>query len=172
MDVCVKTWFVNLLLGISITTTGPDLNPGTDVVADNQLADYSYLTEDSFSLGDSGELLRCATGIGTDSSSSLKLGGWYYNDNQLATGSKCLPSSEFKVRSASGRKYPGIIVLYPCDKEDPLSLDEEGVYSCRMTNSSMMVQTTRVGLYLSGRSKLLSITSLLTIFHLCTQLLQ
>ena len=78
----------------------------------------------------------------------------------------------FEVRSANKRKFPGIINLYPCG---PLLPDEEGVYSCVMMNSSMMVQTTRVGLYLSGRSEsvdMYPITSLLTIFHLCTQLLQ
>ena len=153
MDVCVKTWFVNLLLGISITTTGPDLNPGTDVVAKNRLADYSYLTEDRFTFDNAGVVLRCASGLGSGSSSSLTLGGWYFDGNQIATTTSCSPSSVFDQRAANGRLYPGIINLYPCDTDDPLSADEEGVYSCMMMNSSMMVQTTRVGLYLSGRSE-------------------
>ena len=164
-----------LLLGLSVTTTGPDLTPGTDVVGDNQLADYSYLTEDNFTLDNVGVVLRCASGLGPGSSSSLTLGGWYFDGNQIASNTRCSPSSVFDQRAANGRLYPGIINLYPCDKDDQLSADEEGVYSCMMMNSSMMVQTTRVGLYLSGRSKsvdMYPITSLLTIFHLCTQLLQ
>ena len=172
---CVKTWFVNLLLGISVTTTGPNLNPGTDVVAKNQLADYSYITEDSFELNSVGVVLRCASGLGPGSSSSLTLGGWYFDGNQIATVTRCSNSSVFDQRSTSGRNNPGIINLYPCDTDDPLSADEEGVYSCMMKNSSMMVQTTRVGLYLSGRSEsvdMYPITLLLTIFHLYTQLLQ
>ena len=171
----VKSGFVNLLLGISVTTTGPDLNPGTDVVVKNQLVDYSYLTEDNFTLDNAGVVLRCASGLGPGSSSSLTLGGWYFDGNQIATTTRCSSSSVFDQRAANGRLYPGIINLYPCDKGDPLSAYEEGVYSCMMMNSSMMVQTTRVGLYLSRRSESLDmypIASLLTIFHLCTQLLQ
>ena len=168
----VKIWFA---LGISVTTTGPDLNPGTDAITDNQLVDYSYLTEDSFTLDNAGVVLRCASGLGPGNSSSLTLGGWYFDGNQIASTTGCSPSSVFDQRSANGRLYPGIINLYPCDTDDPLSPNEEGVYSFMIMDSSMMVQTARVGLYLSGRSEsveMYSITSLLTIFYICTQLLQ
>ena len=116
-------------------------------------------------------LLRCASGMGqSPTQGSLDLGGWFFNGNQLASGDTC--GTVFQNRAANGRNFPRVINLYPCG---PLSADEEGVYSCMIMNSSMMVQTTRVGLYLSGRSKSLDmhpITSLLTIFHLSTQLLQ
>jgi len=92
----------------------------------------------------------------------------------ISVGQPC--GSVFQVRSANYRNFPGVINLYPCGSVGrPLSPEEEGVYSCMIMNSSMMVQTTRVGLYLSGRSESLDmylITSLLTIFHLSTQLLQ
>ena len=123
------------------------------MVAKNQLVDYSYLTEGSFTFDNAGVVLRCASGLGPGSSSSLTLGGWYFDGNEIASDTRCSPSSVFDQRAANGRLYPGIINLYPCDTDDPLSTDDEGVYSCMMMNSSMMIQTTRVGLYLSGRSK-------------------
>ena len=109
----------------------------------------------------SGVLLRCASGLGP-TGSNMNLGGWKFDQSAVSTGDHCL--SQFQNRGANSRLYPGVINLYPCGA---LSPNEEGVYSCMMMNSSMMVQTTRVGLYLSGRSESLDmypITSLLTIF--------
>ena len=138
------------LLGISVTTTGPGLTPETDLVSANQLVDYSYITDDLFALDQHGVLLRCASGLGpSNHQGNVSLGGWYFNGFEVDTGNVCV----FQVRSTNDAIYPGVINLYPCG---PLSLDEEGIYSCMMMNSSMMVQTTRVGLYLNGRSKSLN----------------
>ena len=95
-------------------------------------------------------LLRCATGLGAGSESSIGLGGWYFNGGQIPVGMTC--QSTFQVRQASNRLYPGVINLYPCRRE--LLLNEEGFYSCTIRNSSMIYQTMRVALYLSGRSEL------------------
>ena len=119
-------------------------------------------------------ILRCATGLGPYGyDGNIVLGGWYFNGAQLfvPSGEVC-PGPVFEQRGASGRTYPGVINLYLCGT---LTTTEEGVYSCTMTNSSLMVQTMRVGVYFSGRSESLDtypITSLLTIFHFSTQLLQ
>ena len=159
-----------------MTTSGPThSNPSTDLVSANQLADYSYITApmqtDTFLTDTNGVALRCATGQGpTGSQNNNDLGDWYFDGAIIPVAQPC--GSVFQVRQAGFRGNPGVINLYPCG---PLSHDKEGVYSCTMTNSSMMEQTTRVGLYLSGRSESLDmylITSLLTIFHLYTQLLQ
>ena len=131
------------LLGISVTTTGQDLTPETDLVSANQLVDYSYITDDLFTLDQLGVLLRCASGLG-----NINLGGWYFNSTEVDTGDVC--DSEFRMYSLNDTIYHGIIDLYPCG---PLSPDEEGVYTCMMKNSSMMVESTRVGLYLTGRSE-------------------
>jgi len=104
----------------------------------------------------------------------------YWVDGTLMKQDFFLPSNYhgfcsgpvFEVRGANTARYPGVINLYLCET---LTITEEGVYSCIMMNSSMMNQTMRVGVYLSGRSKsfdMYPITSLLTIFHLSTQLLQ
>jgi len=142
------------LLGISATTTElGSSNPSTDLFSDNQLDDYSYLTEDNFILDNSGVLLRCASGLGpTSSNNNSILGGFYFRGMQIIirSANSCMTNSVFEVCSNASGRYPGVINLYPCG---PLSPDEEGVYSCMMMDSSMMVQTTRVGLYLSGRSE-------------------
>ena len=119
-------------------------------------------------------ILRCATGLGPSGSDNTVLGGWYFNGAQLSvpSGSKLCEFPVVEVRGAAGGKYPGVINLYLCGT---FTTTEEGVYSCIMMNSSMMEQTMRVGVYFSGRSESLDmypITSLLTIFHLSTQLLQ
>jgi len=122
-------------------------------------------------------ILRCATGLGpSGSDSNIALGGWYFNGAQLfvpSGGVACFSGGEiFLVQGANSRRYPGVINLYQCGT---FTSTEEGVYSCIMMNSSMMNQTMRVGIYLNGRSESLDvyhITSLLTIFHLSTQLLQ
>ena len=159
-----------------MTTSGPaHSSPATDVVSANQLADYSYITAplqtDTLPTDTNGVALRCATGLGPiGSQNNNDLGYWYFGGDIIPVAQPC--GSVFQVRQAGFRPYPGVINLYPCGS---LSPDEEGVYSCMMMNSSMMVQTTRVGLYLSGRSESLDmypIISLLTIFHLSTQLLQ
>jgi len=155
-------------VGISVTTSGPDhSSPATDLVSANQLADYDYIAAPLQS-DSNGVALRCATGQGpTGSQTNNDLGDWYFGGAIIPVNQPC--DSVFQVRQASFRNFPGIINLYPCG---PLSPDKEGVYSCMMMNSSMMIQTTRVGLYLSGRSKSLDMYPLLTICHLSTQLLQ
>ena len=159
------------MLGITATRiTIADSTPADDLISSSQLPDYSFLME-PFILDRFDVLLRCATGLGpTGGQAITALGRWHFDGNQILVTHPC--DSVFQVRSANSRNFPGVVNLYPCGS---LSPDEEGVYSCMMMNSSMMVQTTRVGLYLNGRSESIDmypITSLLTIIHLSTQLLQ
>jgi len=159
-------------LGITATrTTITNSTPATDLIASHRMEDYSFLME-PFILDRYGVVLRCVTGLGlTSSQLYLNLGDWIFNGATVATGDTC--GSVFQQRSANNNNFPGVINLYPCGS--PLSFNEEGVYSCMIMNSLGIVQTTRVGLYRNGRSESLDmypITSLLTIFHLSTQLLQ
>ena len=159
------------MLGITTTRiTIAGSTPATDLISSNQLPDYSFLTE-PFTLDMFNVLLRCVSGLGpTGGYNNAVLGDWYFGGNQIPVTQPC--GSVFQARSGNPNNFPGVLNLYPCGSSSP---DEEGVYSCMMMNSSMMVQTTRVGLYLNGRSESLDmypITSLLTIFHLSTQLLQ
>ena len=148
-----------------MTTTGSG-TPEDDLITTNQLVDYSYITDDPFTLDPHGVLLRCASGVGpTSGQVNLDIGDWSFNGNSVSRGDTC--ASVFQQRSSNNNNYPGVINLYPCT----FTTNEEGVYSCTVQTSSSTQQTTRVGLYLSGRSESLDmfpITSLLTIFHLST----
>ena len=161
-------------VGIAVTSAS-DIR--TDLVSSNQILDYSPVFQ-PFTLAGDYTFLRCATGLGPSGSNrNTVLGGWYFNGEQLFEplgGGSCEQSDGrvFVVRGANGRRFPGVINLYRCGT---FTTTEEGVYSCVMMNSSMMEQTMRVGVYFNGRSESLDmhpITSLLTIFHLSTQLLQ
>ena len=136
---------------IGVTATRKTIAGGsasTDLISSNRLDDYSFLTE-PFTLDQFGVILHCVSGLGpTGGQVNINLGNWIFNGAQVSFGDTCV--SVFQQRSANNNNFPGVINLYPCG---PLSPDEEGVYSCMMMNSSMVVQTTRVGLYLSGRSE-------------------
>jgi len=149
-------------------------NISTDLVDSNQITDYSHvthpLTRDTFNV-----ILRCASGLGPSAmDSNTVLGRWFLNGNPLLipSGNPVCGYGVLEVRSANAKSYPGVINLYLCHT---FNTTEEGIYECRMMNSSMVEQTMRVGVYFSGRSESLDrypITSLLAIFYLFTQLLQ
>jgi len=90
-------------------------------------------------------LLRCASGLAHQN--NISLGGWYFNGIELPEEILDVCDAVYQMHS---KMYPGVVDLYPCGSLLP---DEEGVYTCIMKNSSMMVETTRVGLYLNGRSE-------------------
>ena len=171
---CICTYINIQLLGIAVTGA---FEITADLVSSNQIADYEFVAHDVM-LDPSMAILRCASGLGPSGSDmDTVLGGWYFNGAQLfvpSDGSGCDQSGSrvFLVRGANTRNYPGVINLHLCGT---FTTTEEGVYECRMMNSSMMVQTTRVGVYFSRRSESLDmyhIMSLLIIFHLSIQLLQ
>jgi len=105
-------------------------------------------------------ILRCASGLGPSGGGgdrNAALGGWYHDGEEVDMGIGMVCSSETatEVRGANSNNYPGVINLYLC--VTPLTTAEEGVYECRIMNSSSMVQTMRVGVYLSVRSESLDI---------------
>jgi len=124
----------------------------TDLAGSNQIADNSFFTQ-PFILDPFNATLRCISGLGPPRTErNIVLGGWHFNGIQVPVGLDC-SGPVFEVRAANRRNYPGVINLYLCGT---MNTTEEGVYSCIMMNSSMMEQTMRVGLYLSGRSESLN----------------
>ena len=59
-----------------------------------------------------------------------------------------------EARGANGDENPkpGILNIRLC-REKKLTTSTEGVYTCRLMNSSMMYQSVSVGVYYSGRSE-------------------
>jgi len=134
------------ILGIAITKAS-DIS--TDLVTSNQLNDYSFVTQPFTLDSTDGAIFRCASGLGPSfGHTNLVLGGWYFNGTEIPIAG--CPGPVIGVRGVNTRNYPGVFSLRLCGT---FTFTKEGVYSCMMMNSSMVVQTTRVGLYLSGRSE-------------------
>ena len=145
------------------------MGSNNDAVSANAVPDYSYVNDRS---DNDGQLTRCATGLspsGTDPNSAL--GEVYFNGNRIPN-IRCGDSSSpiVRLQSPSVKHWVGVINIVQCRT---FSTAAEGIYTCIMMNSSMMSESIRFGVYLTGRSKSLIYTfHHLTIFHLFTQLLQ
>jgi len=129
----------------------------TDLVGSNQITDYSNVTH-PLTRDRHNATLRCASGLGPSAmESNTVLGRWFLNGNPLLipSGNPVCGYDVLEVRSANPMNYPGVINLYLCDT---FTTTEEGIYECRMMNSSMMSQTMRVGVYFSGRSESLALS--------------
>ena len=137
------------ILGIAMTAAS-DIS--TDLVSSNQITDYSFVIQ-PFTLDSFNAIFRCISGLGpSNDDGNIVLGGWYFNGIALPVLQDCT-GPVLEQRGASRINYPGIINLYLCGT---LTTTEEGVYTCVIMNSSMMNQNLSVGMYLSGRSKLLN----------------
>ena len=81
------------------------------------------------------------------------------------------PTGTNVIQVRPGRLTAGMSNIRQCGT---FTTSAEGIYTCTMMNSSMMDESVRLGVYISGRCKLLDfyISHRLTIFHLPTQLLQ
>ena len=96
-------------------------------------------------------LFRCVSGLGpTFPRTNDTLGDLYFN-NTLLHYNTC---NEFvqAVEAKNISRFPGVLNIRLCGDLTTLT---EGVYTCRLMNSSMMYQNMSVGVYFSGRSMLL-----------------
>ena len=150
----VRINIVALILGVNITggTVGTTvMSDGTGVVqASNVLGDNSVIYLE-YSTQINGILFRCVTGY--QPSNPTIIGDLYLNDTILPKG---MCSGLVKV---GNDRNPGVLNANICGN---LTTSTEGIYTCRLMNSSMMYQSMRVGVYFSGRSKPLSLTYLYT----------
>jgi len=127
-------------LGIAITRVSSE-NMG--LTSDNLLHDYS-----SIEANDPRLIARCITGLGPSGDDNTVLGGWFFSGFPVLNR-EC-SSLAVQQNGADISDYAGVVDLYQCQT---LSPSTEGVYTCMIMNSSMMIQTMRVGLYFSGRGK-------------------
>ena len=114
--------------------------------ANNVLDDYTYILLDG-SEANNAILFRCATGLGPSNSNDV-IGDIYHN-NILLTDQVC---NGFVIAQGHGNTFrlPGVYQARVCGT---LTTSTEGVYTCTLTNSSMMDQSVSIGAYLSGRSE-------------------
>ena len=115
------------------------------VVARNVLDDYSAIILSNGGLGKR-ILFRCSSGLVINPNDSL--GGLYFNSNRIFYDN-C--NGFVEPRVAKTKRSPGVLNIRWCGE---LTTSTEGVYTCRLMNSSMMYQNMSVGVYLEGRSKL------------------
>ena len=132
-----------------VFTTGVVVTDDQRFASATALTDYSYITAS----GSSRMLLaRCLTGLGPNGTvlnANDILGGWYFNGTKRNNGVRC-PQAGAIIQPISGANVAGLIALFQCRQ---FTTDTEGVYTCTISNSSMMDQSVRLGIYLDGRSE-------------------
>ena len=132
-------------LGVKITggTVGTTMmGDGTDAVRVSNILDDKSVIYLDYSEQTNGILFRCVTGY--PSSDPNTIGDLYFYDILLPKG---MCSGLVQVEYDGD---PGVLNGRVCGS---LTTSTEGVYICKLMNSSMMYQSIRVGVYFSGRSK-------------------
>ena len=117
--------------------------------AGNVLNNYTYILLDG-SERDNFILFRCATGLGPNGTDTNDVLGEMFHNNVLLTDRVCNGFVKSQGADDVGR-FPGIYQARVCGT---LTTSTEGIYTCTLTNSSMMIQSVSIGAYLSGRSEL------------------
>ena len=115
--------------------------------ASNALDDYTYILLDG-SEANNAILFRCSTGLGPSNADSNNVIGNLYLNNMLLTGQMC--NGFVTPQGPNNRRFPGVYQARVCGI---LTTSTEGVYTCTLTNSSMMDQSVSIGAYLSTRSE-------------------
>ena len=144
------------------------MGSGNGVDQRNVLEDYSVIYLNG-SEKNGRVLFRCVSGLlPTVPGTNDKFGHLYFN-NTLLHYNTC---NEFvqAVEARNINRFPGVLNIRLCGN---LTTSTEGVYTCRLMNSSMMYQSMSVGVYFSGRSALLyNVVCLLNLLFYILQLLQ
>ena len=137
-------------VGTSVMGDGSD-----NVRASNILDDYSFVRLDATEPAE--ELIfRCVSGLGPSGSNSNDAIGNIFFNNRLLNPSKGNCNGFVRVKGAGNiMNFPGVYNARVCDPFNNFTTSEEGVYTCRLLNSSMMYQNMSIGLYFRERSKLL-----------------
>ena len=156
-DITNTCVFQTSSLGVALTrgtegTIAGGMGDGSNVLsADNVLDDYTYILLDG-SETNGAILFRCATGLGPNGSDSNDVIGDMYHNNVLLTDQVC---NGFVIAQGVGNvaRFPGVYQARVCGT---LTTSKEGVYTCTLTNSSMMNQSVSIGVYLSTRSESLN----------------
>ena len=124
------------------------MGDGTNLVNSNNVLDnYSVIYLNGTEQNE-GILFRCVSGLGpSDPNNNNVIGDLYFNNKPLPDDT-C--NGLVMAEGANNvDRYPGV---YNVRLYGNLTTSTEGVYTCRLMNSSMMYQSMSVGIYFSGRS--------------------
>ena len=141
-----------------VFTIGTALVRGESYALADALTDYSYINASS-STGIDVHLARCLSGLGPSGDDNGALGGWYFSGNKIPNEIESDWCSSAIVLPISGSRTAGIINIHQCRQ---FSTTAEGVYTCTIMDSSLISQSIRLGIYFSGRSKLLNLCNVAT----------
>ena len=124
------------------------MGDGTNLVnSNNVLDDYSVIYLNGTERNE-GILFRCVSGLGPSGHNNNSIIGDLYFDNKPLPDDTC--NGLVMAEGANNLdRYPGVYNVRLCGN---LTTSTEGVYTCRLMNSSMMYQSMSVGIYFSGRS--------------------
>ena len=144
--------------GITITggTVGTSVmgDGSSNVRASNVLDDYSFIrlntTETMNRI-----IFRCVSGLGPSGNNTNNVIGNIFFDNKSLSASFNNCTGFLRVTGErSIINNPGVYNVRVCKFFNNFTTSAEGVYTCRLLNSSMMYQNMSMGLYFRGRSKL------------------
>ena len=143
----IRTIPVVITIGVAVTDSTSSLT--------GVRTDYSYINAP----GDGVLIARCLTGLGpngTSAGANGVLGGWYFDDTMIPNSGEqaSCPTGTNVIQVRPGRLNAGISNIRQCGT---FTTSAEGIYTCTMMNSSMMDESVRLGVYFSGRCKLLDL---------------
>ena len=130
-----------------VITVGVAVTDSTSSLA-GVLPDYSYINAP----GNDVLIARCLTGLGPSGGDNGVLGGWYFNGTMIPNSGEREPCGTNVIQVRPGYLTAGISNIRQCGT---FTTSAEGIYTCTMMNSSMMNESVRLGVYFSGRCKLL-----------------
>ena len=122
------------------------------LVSANAIGDYSYVNAGNSTIGE--QIARCVTGLGpSDTEDNNDIGEFYFRGNSVTFGF-CGSSASSPIVQPRGSgnldTSVGVINIGQCRV---FNTTAEGIYTCTMTNSAMMEQSVRFGVYFTGRSE-------------------
>ena len=137
-------------VGTSVMGDGSD-----QVLASNVLDDYSFIHLNATEINEQ-LIFRCVSGLGPSGNNvNNVIGNISFNNTSLNPSIKNNCNGFVRVAGAGNiRNFPGVYNARVCSNRYNFTTSEEGVYTCRLLNSSMMYQKMSIGLYFRGRSKL------------------
>ena len=123
-------------------------NGNNSINSNNVLDDYSVIYVNGTEQVDK-ILFSCTTGLGPSGlNTNDGIGDLYYNNISLTNGT-CNGFVQ-ATRATNIRLRPGVLNIKICGN---INTSTEGIYTCRLMNSSMMYQSVSIGVYFSGRSE-------------------
>ena len=137
----------------NLFTVGVVVTRNNGLTLADALTDYSYINvRDANSI--KARIARCLTGLGpsgTNYGANGVLGGLYFNNSMISNSGELEQCATNVIQVRPGASIAGVTNIDQCKV---FSTSLEGIYTCTMTNSSMMNQSVRFGIYFNGRSEL------------------